>query len=187
MSVVYRELERRIKRSITFEPCLPRPAKEPPNGPGWLHEIKHDGFRIVAQKEADKVRLLTRNGYDFTERYPLIVDAIRSVPAKSCIVDGEVSWWTRMAYLADSFLDRTLTRAGRHRSGWARLFIYRALVTAMKRWSRTPELQRIFGLGVFALVRGQVSSGDERIEFRVGHANLTPHKFVVAVPRPTRR
>jgi bifunctional non-homologous end joining protein LigD len=89
MSLAYRELERRIKRSVTFEPCLPRPAKEPPSGPGWLHEIKHDGFRIVAQKEAGKVRLITRNGYDFTDRYPLIVDAIRSLPAKSCIVDGE--------------------------------------------------------------------------------------------------
>ena len=42
---------------------------------------------------------------------------------------------------------------------------------------------RLNRFGVFAVVRGQVSSGDERIEFRVGHANLTPHKFVVAVPR----
>jgi bifunctional non-homologous end joining protein LigD len=89
MSVVFRELERRIKRSVTFEPCLPRPAKEPPSGPGWLHEIKHDGFRIVAQKEGDRVRLITRNGYDFTERYPSIVDAIRSLPGTSCVIDGE--------------------------------------------------------------------------------------------------
>jgi bifunctional non-homologous end joining protein LigD len=89
MSVVFRELERRIKRSVTFEPCLPRPAKEPPSVPGWLHEIKHDGFRIVAQKEGDRVRLITRNGYDFTERYPSIVDAIRSLPGTSCVIVGE--------------------------------------------------------------------------------------------------
>jgi len=89
MSVANRELKRRVKRSGSFEPCLPRPAKEPPSGPGWLHEIKHDGFRIVAQKEADNVRLLTRNGYDFTDRYPRIVDAVRSLAAKSCILDGE--------------------------------------------------------------------------------------------------
>jgi ATP-dependent DNA ligase len=55
MSIVFRELERRVKRSVNFEPCLPRPAKEPPSGPGWIHEIKHDGFRIVARKEGDKV------------------------------------------------------------------------------------------------------------------------------------
>jgi bifunctional non-homologous end joining protein LigD len=83
------ELQRRISRFDTFEPCLPRPAKEPPSGPNWIHEIKHDGFRIVAQKEAEKVRLITRNGHDFTDRYPLIVDAVRSLPAKSCVVDGE--------------------------------------------------------------------------------------------------
>jgi ATP-dependent DNA ligase len=45
--VVYSESRRRIGRSITFEVCLPRKAKEPPSGPGWIHEIKHDGFRIA--------------------------------------------------------------------------------------------------------------------------------------------
>jgi len=83
------ELQRRVKRFASFEPCLPRPAKAPPSGPGWLHEIKHDGFRIVAQREVDKVRLVTRNGYDFTERYPLIVDAVQSLAVKSCVLDGE--------------------------------------------------------------------------------------------------
>jgi bifunctional non-homologous end joining protein LigD len=89
MSVAFRELERRVKRSVSFEPCLPRPAKEPPTGTGWIHEIKHDGFRIIAQKEVERVRLITRNGYDFTDRYGLIVDAIHSLPAKSCVIDGE--------------------------------------------------------------------------------------------------
>ena len=85
----YQELKSRIHRTVTFEPCLPRPAKAPPSGSGWLHEIKHDGFRIIAQKDVDGVRLITRNGYDFAERYPLIVDAIRRLSVKSCIVDGE--------------------------------------------------------------------------------------------------
>jgi ATP-dependent DNA ligase len=62
MAVAYPELERRIKRSVNFEPCLPRSAKKPPSSPGWLHEIKHDGFRIVAQKEADNVRSLPATG-----------------------------------------------------------------------------------------------------------------------------
>ena len=56
-----------------FEPCLPRPAKEPPAGAGWIHEIKHDGFRIIARRDANAVRLFTRNGYDFTARFPKIV------------------------------------------------------------------------------------------------------------------
>jgi ATP-dependent DNA ligase len=48
---------RRLKAG--FEPpCLPKPAKEPPAGPGWIHEIKHDGFRILARKEARGMRLI---------------------------------------------------------------------------------------------------------------------------------
>jgi ATP-dependent DNA ligase len=93
----YQELKRRINRTVTFEPCLPRPAKAPPNGSGWIHEIKHDGFRIIAQKDVDGVQLITRNGYDFAERYPLIVDAIRRLSVKSCIVDGEALWSIRKA------------------------------------------------------------------------------------------
>jgi ATP-dependent DNA ligase len=51
-----------------IEPCLPTPAKAPPSGPDWLHEIKHDGFRILARRDAKGVRLVTRNGNDFTKR-----------------------------------------------------------------------------------------------------------------------
>ena len=72
-----------------FEPCLPRPAKEPPAGAGWIHEIKHDGFRIIARRDANAVRLFTRNGYDFTARFPKIVDAVASLPVRSCVIDGE--------------------------------------------------------------------------------------------------
>src|SRR5262249_62166087 len=52
------------------EPCPPSPAKAPPSGPGWLHEIKHDGFRFMARRDGAGVRLTTRNGNDFTSRFP---------------------------------------------------------------------------------------------------------------------
>ena len=56
---VHRELDQRIKRAAaTFEPCLPGKANTPPNGPGSIHEIKHDGFRILAQKDGDRVKLI---------------------------------------------------------------------------------------------------------------------------------
>src|SRR5262249_23865618 len=55
----------------------------------WIHEIKHDGFRILARRESDRVRLFTRNGFDFTARYPKIVAALESLPVRSCVVDGE--------------------------------------------------------------------------------------------------
>jgi bifunctional non-homologous end joining protein LigD len=60
-----------------IEPCLPCPAKQPPAGPDWIHEIKHDGFRIMARRSAGRVRLLTRKGNDFSSRFPQIVAALR--------------------------------------------------------------------------------------------------------------
>jgi bifunctional non-homologous end joining protein LigD len=71
------------------EPCLPRPADRPPIGGDWLHEIKHDGFRIMARRDAASVRLLTRNGHDFAGRFPLAAAAVAALPARSCLIDGE--------------------------------------------------------------------------------------------------
>ena len=87
-----RELQRRLRAEESqprFEPCLPRPTKKPPSGPGWIHEIKHDGFRILAHRQGRTIRLITRNGYDFSDRFLLIVDAVAALPVRSCIVDGE--------------------------------------------------------------------------------------------------
>src|SRR5215831_8957593 len=72
-----------------IEPCLPSPAKAPPSGPGWLHEIKHDGFRILARRDGAGVRLLTRRGNDFTARFPLVASAVAALQARSCLIDGE--------------------------------------------------------------------------------------------------
>jgi len=71
------------------EPCLPSPAKAPPSGPGWIHEIKHDGFRILARKDATGVRLITRAGNDFSSRFPFIAMAVGKLPVRSCLIDGE--------------------------------------------------------------------------------------------------
>lgn len=55
-----------------FEPCIPTKAATVPDRPDWIHEIKHDGYRLIVQREGDRVRLFTRNGHDWTERYPRI-------------------------------------------------------------------------------------------------------------------
>ena len=73
-----------------IEPCLPSPAKAPPSGPDWIHEIKHDGFRIMARRDGAGVRPITRHGNDFTARFPLAVAAISALPAYSFLLDGEV-------------------------------------------------------------------------------------------------
>jgi bifunctional non-homologous end joining protein LigD len=82
--------ERPFPQSPTFiDPCLPRAAKQPPSGRGWIHEIKHDGFRIMARRADGRVRLLTRNGTNFSNRFPQIVAAVTVLPVRSCLLDGE--------------------------------------------------------------------------------------------------
>jgi bifunctional non-homologous end joining protein LigD len=55
-----------------IRPCEPTLTDRPPAGPGWLHEIKHDGFRILARKQGDRVQIWSRRGADFTHRFPTI-------------------------------------------------------------------------------------------------------------------
>jgi len=82
--------ERTLTHPADFiEPCLPRPANSPPTGPKWIHEIKHDGFRIMAQRADGRVRLLTRKGTNFSNRFPQIVAAVTVLPVRSCLIDGE--------------------------------------------------------------------------------------------------
>jgi ATP-dependent DNA ligase len=70
-------------------PCLRTSAPQPPSGDDWLHEIKHDGFRIIGRKSGDRVKLYSRPGNDLTDRFPLIVDALAQLRSRSCIIDGE--------------------------------------------------------------------------------------------------
>jgi bifunctional non-homologous end joining protein LigD len=72
-----------------IEPCLPTKTDKLPSGSHWLHEIKHDGFRIIARKDGSPVRLYSRPGNDLTSRFPLIVDALAGLRSRSCILDGE--------------------------------------------------------------------------------------------------
>src|SRR5712671_1658768 len=75
--------------SSFIEPCLPSPADKPPSGSNWIHEIKHDGFRVIARKDGPRVKLYSRPGNDLTDRFPLIVEALAWLRSRSCIIDGE--------------------------------------------------------------------------------------------------
>jgi len=72
-----------------IEPCLPTKALAPPSGGLWVHEIKHDGFRVIARKIGARVRLYSRPGNDLTDRFPQIVEALSHLRSRSCIIDGE--------------------------------------------------------------------------------------------------
>jgi ATP dependent DNA ligase domain len=68
---------------------IPTLAAKPPSGPGWVHEIKHDGYRLIVRRDGDTVRLFTRRGHDWTDRYPAIASAAAKLRAKSFTMDGE--------------------------------------------------------------------------------------------------
>jgi bifunctional non-homologous end joining protein LigD len=75
-----------------ISPCLPSPCQKAPIGSAWVHEIKHDGYRLMARRDGNRVRLFTRRGYDWSDKYPRIVDSLLSLRVKSIIVDGEAVW-----------------------------------------------------------------------------------------------
>jgi ATP-dependent DNA ligase len=71
-------------------PCSPIRVTAVPAGDGWVHEVKFDGYRVQAHKVGARVIVFSRNGHDFTERFPSIVKLLRDLPAKSAVLDGEV-------------------------------------------------------------------------------------------------
>jgi bifunctional non-homologous end joining protein LigD len=65
-------------------------ASEAPAGADWIHEIKFDGYRVVARIEEGEARLFTRNGHDWSDRFPEIAAVLRTFPARRALLDGEV-------------------------------------------------------------------------------------------------
>jgi bifunctional non-homologous end joining protein LigD len=72
-----------------FDPCIPTKAPKVPDRPEWIHEIKHDGYRLIVQREGNRVRLFTRNGHDWSERFSLIAEAALRNRNASFVIDGE--------------------------------------------------------------------------------------------------
>src|SRR5215208_3320028 len=71
------------------EPCRPSKADRPPSGPQSVHEVKHDGFRLMVRRDGARVRCFTRNGHDWADRFPAIVEAARTIKVASFLIDGE--------------------------------------------------------------------------------------------------
>lgn len=80
-----------LRKNPFIEPCLPTLRKEPPTGPAYVHEVKFDGYRLQLHKEGKDVALFSKNGNDFTTRFPDIALAACAIPAKSVILDCELT------------------------------------------------------------------------------------------------
>jgi bifunctional non-homologous end joining protein LigD len=81
----------KIKRIPTgfIIPAQPVVASRPPSGANWVHEIKHDGYRMIVRRDGPIVRIYSRNAYDWTARLPAIAAAAERIKAKSFTIDGE--------------------------------------------------------------------------------------------------
>ena len=72
------------------KPQLAALVKKTPDGPDWLHEIKLDGYRMHARLDAGRVKIITRRGNDWTQKYPAIAKTIAGLSAQDAYLDGEL-------------------------------------------------------------------------------------------------
>src|SRR4051812_23934970 len=72
-----------------LQPCQPTLSDTVPTGPGWIHELKHDGFRLMVLKDDDRVRLWSRNGRDWSLNFLAITAAVRDLPFARIMIEGE--------------------------------------------------------------------------------------------------
>jgi bifunctional non-homologous end joining protein LigD len=74
---------------MQFQPAIPTRGTKVPASPDWIHEIKYDGFRLIVHRDGNRVRLLTRNGHNWADRYPWIVESALKNRMKQFVIDGE--------------------------------------------------------------------------------------------------
>jgi bifunctional non-homologous end joining protein LigD len=73
-----------------YEFSLPTKSDKVPTGSEWIHEIKHDGYRMAVVRDRDRARLISRGGRDWADRFPLIVSAALKLLELQFAIDGEV-------------------------------------------------------------------------------------------------
>src|SRR5438270_7847844 len=71
---------------VPYQPAL---SDRPPSGPEWRHEIKFDGYRVIARKDGPRVRLWARTTSDYSAAFTRIRDAVAALPADNAVIDGE--------------------------------------------------------------------------------------------------
>lgn len=82
---------RKAKLPAKVAPQLATLVTDPPRGEEWIHELKFDGYRVLCELKEGKVRIITRNGKDWTDRFGPVAEAIADLPAKEALLDGEVA------------------------------------------------------------------------------------------------
>ena len=71
-------------------PQLATLTEKPPEGMGWLHELKFDGYRMICHLSRQQVKFWSRNGKDWSQKFPTVAKALKELPVSSAILDGEI-------------------------------------------------------------------------------------------------
>ena len=129
-----------------------RKAARPPSGPDWVHEIKHDGFRLLVRKEGSRVRCFTRGGHDWADRFPAFVEAAKRLRPQSFLIDGEA-----VICRPSGFTDFDALRVGRR--------THEVTLAAFRATGKKPA--GIKPAGQFSIAAAQLSCGPALKECRM--------------------
>lgn len=134
------------------EPCLALLKTKPPRGPDWLFEVKWDGYRVAVHIKSGDIRIITRGGHDWTDRFPAIAAAARTIGVSTAILDGEAVVLDAQGRSDFGALQRSLGgRGGRQASGEAILYAFDLLyfdghdLTGMELSGRRHLLEDLVG------------------------------------------
>jgi bifunctional non-homologous end joining protein LigD len=93
-------------------PQLATLVREPPQGDEWFHELKFDGYRMLCHLSRGKARFWSRNGKDWTEKFPNLAQAMKAFPATTAILDGEVVIFDKAGRTSFQKLQQAMGRSG---------------------------------------------------------------------------
>ncbi|MGK9200440.1 non-homologous end-joining DNA ligase [Sinorhizobium meliloti] len=125
------------------DPCLAMLVHKPPFGPDWAFEVKWDGYRLAVHIERGRVRVITRGGYDWTERFPSIADDAKRLALKTAIIDGEAVVLDDQGRSDFGMLQRALGRLpSAHEAGAIVLFAFDLLYLDGRDLRRLPQRER---------------------------------------------
>ncbi|MCA1403679.1 non-homologous end-joining DNA ligase [Ensifer sp. IC3342] len=125
------------------EPCLAALVDKPPKGPDWAFEVKWDGYRLAVHIEPGRVRIITRGGYDWTERFPSVADDARRLAVKTAILDGEAVVLDDKGRSDFGMLQRALGRLpSAHEAGAIVLYAFDLLYLDGRDLRRLPQRER---------------------------------------------
>lgn len=150
-----------------IEPLKPALVRSPPEGVQWLHEVKYDGYRMVCFLNDGQVKLQTKNQHDWTKRFPELVEAARSLPATSVILDSEMCALRPDGVSSMSELHAALTSKQTHRLV---LFIFDLLYLDGQDLRSRPLIERKMLLA--KLLKRVKSSRLQYVEHFVGDGSL---------------